>query len=481
MKKRLLTIFLAMVFTCVNAQNSQVSYFMNIPQNHFLNPSFRPSSRIYIGLPAMTGMNLNISNNFFNFRDVFMKGAEISGKSFSFLNPDFDVARFLSRVKEKNFFETNLNIQLLGVGFAIGPKNYFFIDLNERISENLVLPGDLLRLAFLGTQNYAGRTLDLSGTRVDARVFHEAGFGFSREITPNLRFGVKGKVLFGVASLSGRADKMDLTVNNDLSATLNTDAILHNNGAIKFAFNDDGSIESGEALIGTFKNGDDIVKYLTNTSNMGFGIDLGAEYVISKRITVSAAVTDLGYINWKADDRTNDVRAKNVIQFHGFDFTKIYDGSITIDSLVKTMTDTLKTAITGTTPGSFRSQLPATFTVGGMFSLNDMLSVGAVSSSRMVDRQVREAFTISGNAHLWSIFDFSLTYTLANRSYNNLGAGVAVRGGFAQFYFMVDRIPLKWESAGDSQNKITLPANWNTVNAWFGINLVFGNRRKDQI
>ncbi len=478
MKSRIpLTILLVLLCTCASGQNSHVAYFMNLPQNHLLNPAFRPSCKIFVGIPGLTGTNLNISNNFFNFSDVFTKGVKIDNNSISFLKPGFDVAGLLSRVKDKNFLETGLNIQLLGFGIAIGTKNYFFLDVNERVNENLVLPGDLVRMAFQGIQNFAGKTIDLSATRIDVRYFHEVGFGFSRDVMPNLRVGAKGKFLFGVESLSGRANTFKLTVNNDYSTTLISDAVLHNNGAIQFKFDNEGKIESGEPLIGKLK-GNEIGRYLVNTGNFGLGLDMGAEYQINKQFLVSAAITDLGYISWKADDRTSNIKLRSEIQFHGFDFTKIYDGSITIDSLMKTLSDTLNNAIIRDNPGSLTTYLPTTFTVGGRFNLNDMISFGVVSSSRLVDRQLREALTLSGNLHIKSIFDFSLTYTLANRSYNNLGAGFAVRGGFAQFYLLVDRIPLTWASAGDSGNKVTLPANWNTINTWFGINLIFGNTGK---
>ena len=473
-----LTLLFALLFTGVSAQMSHVDYFMNIPQNHLLNPAFRPSSKIYVGIPVLTGINLNISNDFFNFSDVFTKGVKIDNNSLSFLKPGFNVSGFLSRVKNKNFFQTGMNIQLLGFGIAVGPKNYFFLDINDRVNANIVLPGSLIKMAFQGVQPLAGKTIDLSATRVDLQYFHEVGFGFSRDIMPKLRIGAKGKLLFGVASLSGRANTFNLTVNNDYTTTLTSDAILHNNGAIQFTFDNEGRIDGGDPLIGKLR-GHDVGKYLVNGGNFGLGLDLGAEYAIDKRFSVSAAVTDLGFINWKADERTPNVKTRSQVEFHGFDFTKIYDGTITIDSLAKTMSDTLKNAVIRDNPGKFRSYLPTTFTVGGLFNLNDLVSFGVISSSSLVDRQLREALTLSGNLHVKSIFDFSLTYTIANRSYNNLGAGFSVRGGCAQFYFLVDRIPLTWASAGDNQNKVKLPANWNTINTWFGINLVFGNTGKN--
>ena len=72
--KYILILFLAMIIANSSAQNSQVLYNMNLPQAHLLNPALRPSNSLYIGLPGLSGINLNINNNFVNFSDVFMKG-----------------------------------------------------------------------------------------------------------------------------------------------------------------------------------------------------------------------------------------------------------------------------------------------------------------------------------------------------------------------------------------------------------------------
>ena len=85
------------------AQNSQVLYYMNLPQNHLLNPALRPSNSLYIGLPAISGINLNINNNFVNFSDVFMKG-QTSDSIITFLHPDYNVDRRLGIIQRSPDF-----------------------------------------------------------------------------------------------------------------------------------------------------------------------------------------------------------------------------------------------------------------------------------------------------------------------------------------------------------------------------------------
>ena len=95
-KQRLfLTLAVTLIITGAPAQNSQVLYFMNLPQNHLLNPALRPTNSVYVGLPALTGININVRNNFLNFSDVLSEGMKIDESTIPFLNEDFDADRFM--------------------------------------------------------------------------------------------------------------------------------------------------------------------------------------------------------------------------------------------------------------------------------------------------------------------------------------------------------------------------------------------------
>ena len=72
--KYALMLLLSVIISDLSAQNSQVLYYMNLPQNHLLNPALKSSDSLYIGLPFLSGINLNITNNFINLSDIYMKG-----------------------------------------------------------------------------------------------------------------------------------------------------------------------------------------------------------------------------------------------------------------------------------------------------------------------------------------------------------------------------------------------------------------------
>lgn len=479
LKLRSILIVLLMIIVCnLSAQNSQVMYFMNIPQNHLMNPALRPTNSVYVGLPGLSGINLNINNNFVNFSDVFIKG-QPHDSIISFLHPDYDVDKFLAKIKDRNFFETETSVQLLGVGFSIGADGYVFLDVNERIDGNLVLPGDLFRLALKGNQEFTGKTIDLSGLRAGIKAYHEFGLGYSRNITDKLRIGFKGKLLFGIGTASLINNSLGITVNNDYSHTFDANMEVRISGPVIVYQDSKNNIDSIKFDGDKFKNGTYARQFFTGSTNLGFGLDIGATYELNDRTFLSAAITDLGFITW-----TNDVtviKANNEFKFSGLNMEDYFNGSKTIDEIGRNMIDSLKNAFASTVSNKqFTTTLPFGISVAGNFSITPQISLGLLSYTRIIEKQAREALTLSANLNLGNVFSTSLSYTASNYRYDNIGAGISFRAGVTQFYLVSDRLPIYWDKIKDSKSTVVLPSSWNTINLRFGMNLVFGNRVKEK-
>jgi hypothetical protein len=276
-------------------------------------------------------------------------------------------------------------------------------------------------------------------------------------------------------NLDNRA--LSLKVNNDLTHTITADMMVNVSGPVTISLDQDNVIESVEFDDSRFNSASGAVKSLLNTGNSGLGFDLGVEYNIADKLRLSAAVTDLGYINWKQD--ITNLKADNNIVFKGFDMNDVYSGNVSIDSLAKAMIDTLMSAFSTTSTATpFKTWLPYGVTFGANLNLTKSLSVGLVSYTRFVGKQVHQAVTLSGNLNIGNAFSATLAYTGANRRFDNVGMGLAFRAGVCQFYFMADRLPLAWERYKVEGKSIPLPSNWNTAHLRLGMNLVFGNRIK---
>jgi Family of unknown function (DUF5723) len=472
----ILTIFLGICLSDLSAQNSQTLYYMNIPQNHIANPALRPSNSLYIGLPVISGINLNINNNYVNFSDVFQNG-QPSDSVITFLHPDNDVDDFLSKIRNKNSLESQVSVQLFGLGFSVGKDSYVFLDINERIEGNFVMPGDLFKLALKGNDGFVGSQIDLSSLRGDMKYYREIGLGFSKSITNKLRIGVKGKLLTGIAAGSIDNNSLGITINEDYTHTFDADMVVNISAPHTVKKDADQNIESIEFDDSIFDSGKGVFDFLTGKKNIGLGLDIGATYDISDKIMVSASITDIGFIRWKED--ISNIRANNQFEFSGLNVTDVLDGTKTIDELGEEMLDSLQNSFTLTnTNDPFTTWLPFGVTLGGSYSLNNKVSFGLLSYSRIIGKQFRESLTMSANVNLGNAFSSSLSYTMANHRFNNLGAGLSFRAGVCQFYMISDRIPVMWNKINIENSTIALPSNWNTINLRIGMNLTFGNRVK---
>jgi hypothetical protein len=462
---------------------------MNLPQKHLLNPALRPSNSGYIGLPGLSGINVNLNNNFISFKDIFMKSA--TGDSIiSILHPDYDINRFIPKIKDINSFETQDLVQLFGLGFNAGENLYIFLDINERAEASVALPGDILKLGLLGNEQFVGGKIDLSSLRGDLRSYHEVGLGFSRNFMDNLRIGIKGKLLLGVATASIKNNSLGITVNEDYTHVFNADLAVNISAPLLFKEDAEGNIESVEFDTTRFDSRSKITKYILSTENAGLGIDIGAEYTIFDRLAVSASVIDLGYIKWNRDAK--NLKADSRFEFSGIDMLDVYKRDITLDSLSKELLDSLKNSFNyDNTETPFKTVLPPGLSVGARYDLTKNLSVGVLSYTKFIGKQIREAVTISANVNLSNTLSFSLGYTAANHRYDNLGAGLALRAGCFQFYLISDNIPVgftKIEFTTEKSNgngppnskshQIWIPENLQTLHIRFGMNLSFGNKVK---
>jgi hypothetical protein len=473
MKSKILAVAVFILVTAGSmAQNSQVLYFMNLPQNHFLNPALRQTNSIYVGLPGLTGVNVNITNNFLSFSDIFTKGIEISKENLAFVRSDFNTDDFLGKIKDLNYIEPRASVQLLGLGLTLKNGFYVFLDITDNADVNLILPRDYFRLAFLGNEEFAGQTFDLSSTRLDFKYYRELGIGASKQVNQKFRFGGKARVLFGIAAGSFQNYDLKLTVNNDFTNTLQANTALDFSGPVHVVKNADNGIED-------FRVDDFEGNTLLNMQNVGFGIDLGAEYALMDNIILSAALTDVGFIKWKSD--LTNLEAVGDIHLNGIDIKDVQEGRATIDDLANSLADSLKQAfVVAGEPKRFTTKFPVGLTLAGKYILNDKFSFGVMSYSRISSQQMRQAVTLSANVNLRNSFGASLCYTACNHDYSNIGIGLFGRASVFQFYFLVDRIPLSWKKTGVAGDTYTLPANWNTLHTRLGMNLVFGNRENSR-
>lgn len=460
----------------VNGQQQSTMYFMNLPQSHFLNPALRSTNGVYIGLPAISGINFNFNNNFLNFGDVFRFSS--NGDSIiSLLHPDFNTDGFLKKTAGRNFINPDIGIQIFGLGFSAGKDLYIFLDVNERISGSVTLPGDLFKLALKGNESFVGDKIDFSSLDMGVTYYREVAAGFSKDFGDRLRIGARGRMLMGIATMSMENRNMSITVLDDYSHRMNTDATINISGPVTVVLKDDNTIDD---ILVDEKKLEDPAFYLS-PDNFGLGIDLGAVYKFGTGLTLSAALNGLGYISWKRD--ITNLKGGNEFVFTGFDLSGVIKGEKEFDEIADRLLDSLKNSFTASNESKpFTTPLPPALTLAASYNVTPALSVGLVSNTLLKAGGVKTSMMLSANANLGSSLSAGISYTAINRSYDNLGLGIAFRAGPVQFYTIADKIPVMYNrliiNQGDDGDdlKLILPDKWNILTLRVGMNLVFGNK-----
>lgn len=139
-----------------------------------------------------------------------------------------------------------------------------------------------------------GDRYDIKNMELHADIFSEIGLGYSRPVTDKLNIGGRFKVLVGIGNLDAKIDKIYVNAGEDME---------------KWEVTTKGKLEAsmkGLKLEHDSEHGyiNDIDIDTPGISGFGLGIDLGASYKILNNLTVSAAIIDLGFINWSKSHTT---------------------------------------------------------------------------------------------------------------------------------------------------------------------------------
>ena len=457
----------------LRAQQVNTLYFMdNVPTRQYLNPAFQPLSKVYISLPAIGYTSFGLMNNSLALKDVVQYR---DGRTMLFLNPQNAGGRdnFLRALRGNTMLRTDLQMNLLGFGFRTG-DGYWNFSLQARMDGQVSVPRDLFRLALEGTPELYGNRYDLSPLGADVNAYLEAGLGYSHQINDKWTVGGKVKFLYGIANASTLNNSLELTAGMDQwtlrgSGTLNVSSPL--------------LLSVSEEAIGYEMPGS--VMDWVRPSGLGAGIDLGVTYKPIEALTLSAAVTDLGFIRWQGNP--NNVTYSIDYAFDGFvdentDLTDENWQEGVMDTLMNALTNSLSYGLDGTNP--FVTSTSPKLNVGAEYGLWDYkLSFGVLSRTMLHKSRLYEEVTLAVTGRPANWFNLGVSYSFLNGNFGSMGIGVGLRSGIINWFVTADyvslsnaRLPLGLEG-GLSNLAIPVPYKAKGMNFAVGINFVFGNKQ----
>ncbi len=452
----------------VSGQEVNTLYHMRLPQTNLMNPASQQYCNFYLNLPLAGATSVSVSSSSVSFSDlVFYGTGEYSDSLITILHPSYNIDDFLSKLQRKNYLAPSLATNILSFGFR-SRNLYFHFGIMENASFYLGYPKDMMVLLFKGNVGFAGKNADLTSMTMDATLYGSLGMGVSARVTDALSLGVRAKFLSGVVNGSLKNHGTYLTVDeDDYTHTLEADLSMNFSAPVEITTDSAGNV-TDISLQDDFDTPENIIYYLLHPDNPGFAFDVGAEYRIGERWLVSASVLDLGMIRWRRD--VSNLVSKGSFIFRGIDASPLFEADDTssfedlAEELLDSLADVFDPVVEHT---AYTTTLAPKLYVGGTFGLTPWMRLGVLSRSEFQKKNVIQSFTFSANASVKRWLNFTVSYTLANNAYDNLGAGLSLRAGPVQFYLMTD-YALGYVHPDQSK----------ALGGWFGLNLLFGCKER---
>jgi len=440
-----LTFFAAQL---VNAQTESSLYFMgSLPQVVYTNPASIPRYKFSLGLPG-SSIQTQYANNGFTYNDLVAKQGD---------STIVDMNKFHGALGEKNYITNTLQADVFRLSFKVNARMYFTFNATAKAYNRFMIPKGLVGLISEGTASFVGKTTTISPL-IETVTYVESSWGASYIVNKKLTVGAHFKLLKGGANLTTGKSKLDLTIGDNYEVTVAADANVRTSGLQNFDEPD-------------FDMADSWRDYMKNT---GFAVDLGATYRVNDRTTIGLSLIDIGSIKWKNDlygYRLDPERANYT--FKGVDLEKVLDDD---GDYMDNEMDSIEANFTlrEGAISSYSTPIPGKAYLSGNYEIKRNFTAGILLFAEKFRGRFSPGFSASLHKEFGRRFSTSLSYTITERSYNNIGAGVALNLAPIQIYLVGDNL-LRAPLALLSDNNLNAYVNSSKfINLRAGFNIVMG-------
>lgn len=454
-------------------QDGVTLHFMRLnPYSAYSNPSAFLPYRGYIGVPAISNINLALTNTSLHYDALFGKNTQQPVTTIK-LNSFVDQLD-----KKNNTFYSSLALNIIDFGFRTKHVKFGF-SYRLRIEEYWGFNQDLFGLIAKGNMHYVGDDNPaIPKMSININAYQEFGLGMQAEITPNIYIGVRPKILFGLANIHTKSFQASLYTNAEdysLKLNYNIDANIACIIPIDITTDTSFNVDIDPSEFAT--------QWQNAFKNVGTAIDLGLTYRINDMFGVSASVLDLGFIRWKTNTShiTGSINPSSNTDSEG---NLLFNG-LSQDDIDQIQNDpnTLQEKFAGYFPlhttesqPYFRA-LSARFLVEGYFNADKNNRFTALFQGRIINKQLIPSFTIAWNGTFLNIFDLCVNYTVAKKSYTNLGVGIGLNLGVFHIYAATDNILAICQSKGVMRSLM----NTNNVNIQMGVVFDWGKLKEKKL
>lgn len=462
--KRLYRFLIVAALVCsslmTKAQNDGLGLTL-LPQMPYMN-YYNPGIAVpYNGMFGMVISNINYSmyNSSISYDNVFGEDESV-----------IDAVKFVNSLKDDNVLNANISLDFLNVGFRV--KNLFFnIDARMRMTEEFSYSKDFVGLFVFGNGHYMGYDNPCNfNIGIGMSVFHELGISAQYTLNDRLTFGIRPKLLSGVANA---------TVDN------NNTKIYTDPNTYAISADVDLNIQMASLLEGEITQLSDVEKMIDSITpadmfdfgeNLGFGVDFGASYVFNKHFGVSVGVYDLGYIKWtKAKVKKvhkTDVSINEALfdDYHDMTTMELDFESMLTDVIDEVWGDELLD-----NGNEYKTYLRTRLMLQGYYEFHPMLRFTALGQMYLVKGEMHPAFTLAYSGNFWNHLNLTVNYTMSNYTGSALGAGIGLHFGPLNVFAVTDNI---LSIAHIGEPIVELASAYKTANIRMGVVFTIGKYQK---
>lgn len=445
MKKLIQTILLFTLFGSAYAQRDLMVYgFDNLAQSNLLNPGFVPDGNIIIGLPAISNNQVQFSNSAFSIDEVLT-----NENGSSVLNFD----NFLNSLDDVNSISLNTENQVVYIGFKIANKVHFNFSASQVGHVNFSYPKTLIEFIGKGNGSYIGETMSFNDLLINAYTYTSYNFGLNYKVNERLSVGGRVKLLNGQANINTEYFNINLyTAPAEMAYAWTISGQTKINTA---------GIETTDYTI------DDFLP--DSKRNGGFAFDFGADYKISEKLSVNAAVNNLGSIKWNT--RVMSIQADlEETTFEGIDVSGLIvsnnNSQDDTESSLNNFVDTLQQNFNmDTLREAYTTKLSPRIYLGGRYELTQRHQFSGTLYTEIEPSTTNYALSLGYQFYPVRKLGIGACYTLYNKDVFNLGVGFYGQLGPLQAFVVSDDL-------FNSMRHIY----GQEISFRFGINLVVGNK-----
>lgn len=399
-----------------NAQIRSGYFIESNVMRHGINPALQPDSG-YISLPLLGNTAIGIQSTV-GLDALLFDNAD--GTLTTFMsNGTISKADLMNKIGSGMRTNATAQLTILSIGQRINRWRYWTASLSIKTDVNAWVPKGL----FDCMKDIENRDYNIGDIKGRGTTYAEIAIGESSHWTEQLDIGGKVKLLVGLMNADVKTSGLRLNTKGESEWTVNGTAET-NVAGLKYTTEE----KSYDSRPGTYNQVDGVRLDGVKPCGIGVAIDLGMAYKIEDRWTLSAAVTDLGFITWTGNHRAKNTETTfNFGGFHDIEVDKDEENSLK-NQWDKISDDLMDMAhLEETDKKSHTQMLGATLTAGAEYNMSSFnnIKLGALLTHRMNGKFSWTEFRASGVFAPKCKLPLSITVSPA---YSTFGVAIGMMG-----------------------------------------------------